>query len=82
MKAIEVKAREFHRRTAWAMETARKGTSIVIISKGHPPLALRVGTPEDRQRSVVDWDSHFAWLHAQPVSAVNPVDEVRASEGR
>jgi hypothetical protein len=82
MKAIELKPREFHRRTAWAMKTARRGVPVVIVSADEPPLTLQVGRPEELTKAKVDWDAHFAWLKKQPVLDTNPVDELRAAEGR
>ena len=82
MKTIELKAREFHRRTAWALRTARKGIPIVIVSRHEPPLTLQMGRPDELRRAEVDWDAHFAWLKKQPISDTNPVDELRQIEGR
>ena len=82
MKAIEVKAREFHRRTAWALKTARAGTPIVIVSRHQPPLTLQAGRPQPLPRAGLDWDEHFKWLKRQAVMESNPVDELRALEKR
>ncbi len=82
MKAIELKPREFHRRTAWALKTARKGIPVVIVSASEAPLTLQVGRPAEVTRGQMDWDAHFAWLKKQPPMQANPVDELRARDGR
>jgi hypothetical protein len=82
MRPIELKPREFHRRTAWALASARKGMPIIIVSRAGPALTLRVGRPEDNARTEIDWDQHFAWLKQQPLQQTNPVDELRTEENR
>ena len=79
---VELRPREFHRRTAWAMRTARKGIPVVIRSKEGPPLTLQLGLPKNPGRPRLDWDAHFKWLKRQPLVTVNPVDELRAQERR
>jgi len=72
----------FIRRTAWAMKTARRGVPVVIVSASEPPLTLQVGRPAELASGRVDWDAHFAWLKKQPAVQANPVDELRARDGR
>jgi len=79
---VEVKPREFHRRTAWAMKTARKGIPVVIRSEKGPPLTLQLGLPKELARPRTDWSAHFKWLKRQPLMESNPVDDLRALERR
>ena len=79
---VELKPREFHRRTAWAMKTARKGIPVVIRSEKGPPLTLQLGLPKRADRPQTDWEAHFKWLKRQPIVNANPVNELRAEEQR
>lgn len=82
MKPIELKPRQFHRSTAWAMKTARRGVPVIIVAPNQPPLTLQLGLPTGLASSKVDWDAHFAWLKAQPPLETNPVDELRKAKQR
>jgi hypothetical protein len=79
---VELRPREFHRRTAWAMKTARRGIPVVIRSENGPPLTLQVGLPTEIARPRTNWEDHFKWLRKQPLLKANPVDELRAEDGR
>lgn len=85
MKTVELKPREFHRRIGWALAEARRGVAVVVTGAGQPPVTLSLGRPQPSERNRgagTDWDAHFAWLKAQPQVATNPVDDLRAEEGR
>ena len=85
MKTVELKPREFHRRIGWALAEARRGVAVVITATGQPAVTLSLGRPQPAGRSRgtgPDWDAHFAWLRSQPPTATNPVDDLRAGEGR
>jgi hypothetical protein len=85
MKIVELKPREFHRRIGWALAEARRGVAVVITGTGQPAVTLALGRPPAGGRSRKDgpdWDAHFTWLRSQPPSATNPVDDLRAAEGR
>jgi antitoxin (DNA-binding transcriptional repressor) of toxin-antitoxin stability system len=85
MKTVELKPREFHRRIGWALAEARRGVAVVVTAAGQPAVTLSLGRPHPARRTPgadPDWDAHFAWLKAQPQAATNPVDDLRAGEGR
>jgi hypothetical protein len=82
MKAIELKPREFHRRTAWVLKTARRGIPVVIVSASEPPLTLQAGRPAETASRHVDWNAHFAWLKKQSAMQTNPMDELHARDKR
>lgn len=85
MKIVELKPREFHRRIGWALAEARRGVAVVITGTGQPAVTLALGRPRAGERSQPagpNWDAHFAWLRSQSPCATNPVDDLRAVEGR
>jgi len=85
MKTVELKPREFHRRIGWALAEARRGVAVVIAGRGQPAVTLSLGRPQpsrEKQSAGMDWDRHFTWLKTQPSCATNPVDDLRAQEGR
>ena len=80
MAILNVKNREFQRSQADWLHRARRGDTVVIVSPEGPPLTLQVGRP--KRGAGLDWNSHFDWLKKQRAMDRNPVDALRAAEGR
>ena len=80
MAVLQVKNRDFQRSPADWLHKARQGDTIIIVSPEGPALTLVAGRP--RREAAPDWDSHFEWLSKQPVTSINPVDELRLGDKR